>query len=68
MSIVELNMTKRTTDILLSNGIDTIEKLTLLTNNKVIKLRNLGRLSLLELLDKMKELKLEFADDPEYIL
>ena len=65
MLIKELNMSKRTTDALLTNGIDTVEKLTSLTHNKVIKLRNMGRMSLTEILEKMKELNLTFAEASE---
>ena len=65
MLIEELDMSKRTTNVLLANGIDTVEKLTALTHNKVVKLRYMGRMSLLELLEKMKELNLEFANISE---
>ena len=61
MTIKELNMSNRTTKVLLANDIDTVKKLTNLTEDEVIKLRNLGRMSFQEILAKMKELNLRFA-------
>lgn len=60
MLIKDLDMSERTTNCLLRNGIESTEQLCCLTETEALKLRNLGRMSFQELLSKMRELKLRF--------
>ena len=60
MKIEDLNMTERTTNALILNKVYTTEDLVKLTQEDIAKFHRFGRMSLLELLDKMKEMHLSF--------
>lgn len=60
MKIEELNMSTRTTNALIFNGVLTTEDMSKLTMDDVIKFRKFGRMSLQELLSKMQELDISF--------
>ena len=61
MRIEELNMSAKTTNALIRNGVETVEDLKNTTEEDVIfKFTNFGRKSLEELLGKMKELNIRF--------
>lgn len=63
MNIEDLYMSERTTKILFRNRIKTTEDLEKITEEQVIKFRNLGRKSFEELLLKMKEYGICFKVD-----
>ena len=60
MKIEDLNMSARTTTALMFNGILSTEDISKLTIDDVMKFRKFGRMSLQELLSKMKELNISF--------
>lgn len=62
MKIEELNMSERTTKALKLNQIHTTEDLENLTADDLLKFRNFGRMSMFELIDKMKEMNLSFKE------
>ena len=59
MFIEELNMSQRTTEALKQNGINTLDDIKKLSEEDIIKLRNFGRMSTAELMQKLRELKIE---------
>ena len=65
MSIDELELSVRSYNCLLRAGINTVEELTNKTSEDMMKVRNLGRKSLEEVLAKLKELGLQLnpSDD-----
>jgi DNA-directed RNA polymerase subunit alpha len=60
MSIDELELSVRSYNCLKRAGINTVEELTNKTSEDMMKVRNLGRKSLEEVLTKLKELGLQF--------
>lgn len=60
MKIEELNMSERTTNALILNKVYSTEDLVKLTQEDVMKFHRFGRMSLLELMEKMKEMNLSF--------
>jgi len=62
MLIEELKLSTRTTDALRNNKVYSTEDLAKLTQEDVIHFRKFGRMSLLELLEKMKEINVSFSD------
>ncbi len=65
MSIDELELSVRSYNCLKRAGIDTVEKLTNKTSEDMMKVRNLGRKSLDEVLAKMKELGLQLKSSED---
>lgn len=65
MSIDELELSVRSYNCLKRAGINTVEKLTNKTPEDMMKVRNLGRKSLEEVLAKLKELNLELNQGEE---
>ena len=65
MSIDELELSVRSYNCLKRAGINTVEELTNKTSEEMIKVRNLGRKSLDEVLAKLKELGLELNSSEE---
>ena len=65
MSIDELELSVRSYNCLKRPGINTVEELTNKTSEEMIKVRNLGRKSLDEVLAKLKELGLELNSSEE---
>ena len=65
MSIDELELSVRSYNCLKSAGINTVEELTNKTPEDMMKVRNLGRKSLEEVLAKLKELNLELNQGEE---
>ena len=63
MKIEELDLSVRTYLALRRYGINTTDDLCNMSEGDVVRVRNLGRKSLEELLLKMKELGLEFMED-----
>ena len=67
ISILDLGFELRTRNCLWRAGIYTLGDLVSRTPEDMMKVRNLGRKSLEEVCEKMKELGVEFAsDDDEY--
>ena len=66
MSIDELELSVRSYNCLKRAGINTVEELCNKTPEEMMKVRNLGRKSLEEVLEKLKELglKLNSSEDP----
>ena len=65
MTIEELDLSVRSYNCLKRAGINTVEDLTLRKEEEMMKVRNLGRKSLYEVVGKLKELKLTFAPDED---
>ncbi len=65
MTIEELDLSVRSYNCLKRAGINTVEDLTLPKEEEMMKVRNLGRKSLDEVIGKLKELKLTFAPDED---
>lgn len=65
MSIDELELSVRSYNCLKRAGINTVEELTNRTSEDMMKVRNLGRKSLEEVLSKLKELGLELKPSDE---
>ena len=65
MSIDELELSVRSYNCLKRAGINTLEELTNRTSEDMMKVRNLGRKSLEEVLAKLKELGLELSQGDE---
>ena len=65
MSIDELELSVRSYNCLKRAGINTVEELTNRTPEDMMKVRNLGRKSLEEVLSKLKELGLELSPSEE---
>ena len=65
MSIDELELSVRSYNCLKRAGIDTVEKLTNKTPEDMMKVRNLGRKSLDEVLAKLKELGLQLSPNED---
>ncbi len=65
MTIEELDLSVRSYNCLKRAGINTVEDLTLRKEEEMVKVRNLGRKSLEEVIGKLKELKLGFAPDED---
>ena len=65
MSIDELELSVRSFNCLKRAGINTVEELTNKTSDDMMKVRNLGRKSLEEVLAKLKELGLELNSSEE---
>ena len=65
MSIDELDLSVRSYNCLKRAGINTVEELTNKTSDDMMKVRNLGRKSLEEVLAKLKELGLELNNAEE---
>ena len=65
MSIDELELSVRSYNCLKRAGINTVEELTNKTSDDMMKVRNLGRKSLEEVLTKLKELGLELNSSEE---
>ena len=65
MSIDELELSVRSYNCLKRAGINTVEELTNKTSEDMMKVRNLGRKSLEEVLGKLKELGLELRSSDE---
>ncbi len=65
MTIEELDLSVRSYNCLKRAGINTVEDLTLRKEEEMMKVRNLGRKSLDEVCNKLKELKLAFAPDED---
>jgi len=65
MSIDELELSVRSYNCLKRAGINTVEELTNRTSEDMMKVRNLGRKSLEEVLAKLKELGLELSQGEE---
>ncbi len=65
MSIEELELSVRSSNCLRRANIDTVEKLTQKSEEDMIKVRNLGRKSLLEIKNKLSEIGLSLRQDDE---
>ena len=65
MNIDELELSVRSYNCLKRAGINTVEELTNKTSEDIMKVRNLGRKSLEEVLAKLKELGLSLKSDDE---
>lgn len=65
MNIDELELSVRSYNCLKRAGINTVEELTNKTSEEMMKVRNLGRKSLEEVLAKLKELGLSFSSSDE---
>ena len=65
MTIEELELSVRSYNCLKRAGINTVEDLTLRKEEEMMKVRNLGRKSLDEVVGKLKELKLAFSPDED---
>lgn len=62
MKIEELNMSVRTTSALIYNNITTVDELKSVTEEDAINFRKFGRMSLQELLGKMREINIHFKN------
>ena len=65
MSIDELELSVRSYNCLMRANIKTVEELTNKTQEEMMKVRNLGRKSLDEVMAKLKELGLSLSDGTE---
>jgi len=63
LSIDDLDFSVRAYNCLKRAGINTLQDLTNMTELEVMKIRNLGKKSLKEVLDKVRELSLELRED-----
>lgn len=61
--IEELDLSVRAYNCLKRAGHHTLQDLTALTENEMMKIRNLGKKSLKEVIDKIKEMGLKFRDE-----
>lgn len=59
MRIDEIGLSVRTYNVLSRTGIRTVEELKSMSDEELCKVRNLGRKSLLEILEKLKSLGIE---------
>ena len=62
-NIVDLDLTVRSYNCLKRAGIDTVEKLSQLTIKNLLKIRNLGKKSAKEILEKLRELNIELREE-----
>ena len=60
--IEELDLSVRAYNCLKRAGIHTLQDITAMTEDEMMKIRNLGKKSLKEVLDKVKEMGLKFRD------
>ena len=65
MTIEELDMSVRSFNCLKRAGIDTVEDLINRTEDEMMKVRNLGKKSLEEVIEKLHSLGLELKKDDE---
>ena len=65
LNIDELELSVRSYNCLKRAGINTVEELTNKTPDEMMKVRNLGKKSLDEVLEKLKELGLHLRDSEE---
>ena len=65
MSIEELELSVRSFNCLKRANINTVEELVSKTSDEMMKVRNLGRKSLDEVLQKLKDLNLHLRDSEE---
>ena len=65
MTIEELDLSVRSFNCLKRAGINTVEDLTVKTEEEMMKVRNLGRKSLEEVINKLDSLGLAFASDED---
>ena len=63
MKIEELDFTVRSYNCLKKAGVNTISDLTLMSYIELLKIKNLGRKSLNEIIDKMKELGYDLSEE-----
>ena len=63
MSIDELEFSVRAYNCLKRANINTLEDLTQKSENEMMKIRNLGKKSLKEVIDKVKEMGFSFRND-----
>lgn len=63
MGVEELDLSVRTFNCMRRANIQTVGELTEKTENEIYKIRNLGKKSLKELIKKLRELGLKFADE-----
>ena len=63
MKIEELDFTVRSYNCLKKAGVNTISDLTSMTYVEILKIKNLGRKSLNEIIDKMKELGYDLSEE-----
>ena len=63
MKIEELDFTVRSYNCLKKAGVNTISDLISMTYNELLKIKNLGKKSLNEIIDKMKELGYDLGDN-----
>ena len=63
MKIEELDFTVRSYNCLKKAGVNTISDLTSMTYVELLKIKNLGRKSLNEIIDKMKELGYDLSEE-----
>ena len=66
MTIEELDMSVRSFNCLKRAGIDTVEDLTNRTEEDMIKVRNLGKKSLEEVIQKLHSLGLDLKKEEEW--
>jgi len=65
LSVDELDFSVRAYNCLKRAGIITLQDLTNMTEVEVMKIRNLGKKSLKEVLDKIKELNLDLREEEQ---
>ena len=65
MTIEELDLSVRSFNCLKRAGINTVEDLTTKTEEEMMKVRNLGRKSLEEVINKLENLGLSFSNEEE---
>ena len=65
MTIEELDLSVRSFNCLKRAGINTVEDLTVKTEEEMMKVRNLGRKSLEEVINKLASLELSFASEED---
>ena len=63
MKIEELDFTVRSYNCLKKAGVNTISDLTSMSYIELLKIKNLGRNSLNEIIDKMKELGYDLSEE-----
>ena len=63
MKIEELDFTVRSYNCLKKAGVNTISDLTSMSYIELLKIKNLGRKSLNEIIDKMKELGYDLSEE-----
>ena len=62
-AIEELDLSVRAYNCLKRAGIHTLQDITTMTEDEMMKIRNLGKKSLKEVMDKVKDMGLKFRDD-----